>query len=192
MQGKMKRQVTYLARHYSIANNVSGETLLVLACHQGDHGLLLKAYLASGDKLSAAYVVGMARPAIFVDFRPHNINECHVQMLKEEGVIDDGTGDNRDTGLSGCPDDIMLLSSMHIRCPSSGGRDTPRQNLVSTRVLSMAVGTGAFPTSSNGGGALPTLPCGDAILMLLGGILLVCFVRQKKALQYVLLLLGIC
>jgi hypothetical protein len=99
-------------------------------------------------------------------------------------MIDDRTGNNSNTSLGGCPDDVMLLGAHHLHRPGSGRRSTPPQNLIPARILGAAVGTGELLCSSVGGGAFPALPCDLAERRWhfddIGEVFVRVFVRQKK------------
>jgi hypothetical protein len=120
---------------------------------------LADTYLAPRDKLGATHFMGVALPPILAAFCPHNVDQRPPQALCEEGMIDDRMGNNSNTSLRGCPDDVMLLGAHHLHRPGSGRQSTPRQNLIPARILGAAVGTGELLCSSVGGSAFPALPC---------------------------------
>jgi len=155
----MPRQKANLARHYPVANNMRNEAVLLVARGGRDHCFLLDADLAPRDKLGPAHLVGVACPAIFIRLHPDDVYLRSHQTLSKECTINNWMRDHPYTSLRGSLDNIMLLGAHHISCPGSGGRSTPRQNLIPARILCMAVQAGEQLPSLVGGGTVPTLPC---------------------------------
>ena len=180
----MPRQIPNLARHDPVADDIRNEAVLLIPRGRGDVRFLADTYLAPRDKLGATHFVGVALPPILAAFCPHNVDQRPPQALCEEGMIDDRTGNNSNTSLGGCPDDVMLLGAHHLHRPGSGRRSTPPQNLIPARILGAAVGTGELLCSSVGGGAFPALPCDLAERRWhfddIGEVFVRVFVRQKK------------
>ena len=155
----MPWQIADFARHYPVANNIRNEAVLLVARGGRDHCFLLEADLAPRDKLGPAHLVGMACPAIFIRLRPDDVYLCSHQTLSKECTINNWTWDHGYTSLGGSPDNIVLLGAHHISRLGSGGRSTPRQNLVPARILCAAVRAGEQLPSLVGGGTVSTLPC---------------------------------
>ncbi len=157
--GEMPWQITDIARHDPIANNVCNKAVLLIACGGRDQCLLSETDLAPRNKLGAAHFVCVACLAIFNSLHPNDVNLCPHQMLSNECMINNWMWDHGNTSLGGSSDNIVLLGAHHVSHPGSDGRSTPWHNLVPARILSPAVGTGELLPSLIGGGAVPTLPC---------------------------------
>jgi hypothetical protein len=71
--GEMPWQITDLAHHYPVANNIGDEAVLLIARGGRDHFFLSEADLAPRDKLGPAHLVGVACPAIFIRLRPDDV-----------------------------------------------------------------------------------------------------------------------
>jgi hypothetical protein len=155
----MPWQIADLARHTPIADHICNKAVLLITRGGRNYRFLTDTDLAPWDKLCATHFVGVARPAILICLRPHNVDHRPPQSLGKEGSIDNRTGNNRNTTIGGCSDDVVLLSAHHIRRPGSGCRSTPCQNLIPARIHGAAVRTGEVLPSSVGGGAVPALPC---------------------------------